>query len=53
MRNTRLTRSGAQKYMEPVRKALKKRDNKKLDYERYYKEVEHLKKKRARTDRSV
>jgi len=39
--------------MEPVDKALKKRDNKKLDYERYYKEVEHLKKKRARTDRLV
>ena len=53
MRNARLTRSGAQKYMEPVTKALKKRDNKKLDYERYYKEVEHMKKKRTRNDRLV
>lgn len=41
------------KYMEPVNKALKKRDNKKLDYERYLKEVEHMKKKRNRTDRLV
>ncbi|KAF8460326.1 hypothetical protein BDZ91DRAFT_739567 [Kalaharituber pfeilii] len=39
------------KYLEPLKKALKKRDNKKLDYERYLKEVEHLKKKRSRTDR--
>lgn len=39
--------------MEPMNKALKKRDNKKLDYERYLKEVEHMKKKRTRTDRSV
>lgn len=39
------------KFMESVNKALKKRDNKKLDYERYYKEVEHLKKKRTRNDR--
>jgi len=53
MTNARLTRSGTQKFMESVNKALKKRDNKKLDYERYYKEVEHLKKKRARNDRLV
>lgn len=39
--------------MESVKKALKKRDNKKLDYERYLKEVEHMKKKRSRTDRLV
>ena len=39
--------------MDPLKKGLKRRDNKKLDYERFLKDVEHMRKKRNRTDRFV
>jgi hypothetical protein len=43
--------SELKKYMEPARRMLKRREGKKLDYERYHRDVENLKKKRARTDK--
>ena len=39
------------KALEPVKRCLKKRENRKLDYERYLKETEGLRRKGARTDR--
>ena len=41
----------AKDYIQPIRKTIKKRDNKRLDYERYIDKVNHASKKLKRTDR--
>ncbi|KAI5791841.1 hypothetical protein EDC01DRAFT_656173 [Geopyxis carbonaria] len=37
--------------LKPVKKAIEKRDNKKLDFERYQKQVDHSKGKKSKSDR--
>jgi hypothetical protein len=41
----------AKEYLQPVRKTIKKRENKRLDWERYIDKVNHANKKLKRTDR--
>jgi amphiphysin len=41
----------AKEYIQPIRKTIKKRDNKRLDWERYIDKVNHSSKKMKRTDR--
>ncbi|KAG0650376.1 Regulator of cytoskeleton and endocytosis [Hyphodiscus hymeniophilus] len=41
----------AKDYIQPIRKTIKKRDNKRLDWERYIDKVNHASKKMKRTDR--
>lgn len=41
----------AKEYIQPVKKTIKKRDNKRLDYERYQDRVNHAHKKLKRTER--
>ena len=41
----------AQQYLQPFRKTIKKRENKRLDWERYIDKVNHAQKKMKRTDR--
>lgn len=41
----------AKEYIQPIRKTIKKRDNKRLDWERYIDKVNHASKKMKRTDR--
>jgi amphiphysin len=41
----------AKDYLQPVRKTIKKRENKRLDWERYIDKVNNASKKLARTDR--
>lgn len=41
----------AKEYLQPVRKTIKKRENKRLDWERYIDKVNHASKKLKRTDR--
>ena len=41
----------AKDYIQPVRKTIKKRENKRLDWERYIDKVNHASKKMKRTDR--
>jgi hypothetical protein len=39
--------------LKPVKKAIEKREGKKLDFERFQKQVEHSKAKKNKSDRSV
>lgn len=41
----------AKEYIQPIRKAIKKRDNKRLDYERFTDKVNNYQRKVKRTDR--
>ena len=41
----------AKEYIQPIRKTIKKRENKRLDWERYQDKVNSLSKKMKRTDR--
>lgn len=41
----------AKEYIQPIRKTIKKRENKRLDYERYIDKVNALSKKLKRSDR--
>ena len=41
----------AKEYLQPLRKTIKKRENKRLDWERYIDRVNHASKKLKRTDR--
>ncbi|KAH8594114.1 hypothetical protein B0O99DRAFT_673254 [Bisporella sp. PMI_857] len=41
----------AKDYLQPLRKSIKKRENKRLDWERYIDRVQHAQKKIKRTDR--
>ena len=41
----------AKDYLQPVRKTIKKRENKRLDWEHYIDKVNHASKKMKRTDR--
>ncbi|RFU26393.1 hypothetical protein B7463_g9943, partial [Scytalidium lignicola] len=41
----------AKEYIQPIRKTIKKRENKRLDWERYADRVSHAQKKLKRTDR--
>ena len=41
----------AKDYIQPIRKTIKKRENKRLDWERYIDKVNHASKKMKRTDR--
>ena len=41
----------AKEYLQPIRKTIKKRENKRLDWERYTDKVNSLNKKMKRTDR--
>jgi len=41
----------AKEYLQPIRKTIKKRENKRLDYERYFDKVTSLSKKLKRSDR--
>jgi hypothetical protein len=41
----------AKEYIQPIRKTIKKRENKRLDWERYIDKVNHGSKKLKRTDR--
>lgn len=41
----------AKEFLQPVRKTIKKRENKRLDWERYIDKVNHASKKLKRTDR--
>lgn len=42
-----------QNALKPIKKQIDRRENKKLDYERFNKQVEHAKKKAAKSDRLV
>lgn len=41
----------AKEYLQPIRKTIKKRENKRLDWERYIDKVNNASKKMKRTDR--
>jgi amphiphysin len=41
----------AKEYLQPVRKTIKKRENKRLDWERYIDKVNNYQRKPKRTDR--
>lgn len=43
----------AKEYLQPIRKTIKKRENKRLDWERYIDKVNHASKKLKRTDRET
>jgi len=53
MMDTRIIRpaTDAKEYLQPIRKTIKKRENKRLDWERYQDKVNSLSKKMKRTDR--
>ncbi len=41
----------AKEYIQPIKKTIKKRENKRLDYERYFDRVTHASKKQNRSER--